>query len=52
MIENSKRFNSSSESFGCLWVFWHILGKGSDFHKEPTNFLKLSAKCDKARLFK
>ena len=45
-------FNPSNEIFGCLWVFWHTLAKGSDFHKDPTNFLKLFAKYDKPRLFR
>ena len=45
-------FNPSNEIFGCLWVFWHTLAKGSDFHKDPTNFLKLFAKYDEPRLFR
>ena len=45
-------FNPSNETFGCLWVFWHTLAKGSDFHKEPTNCLKLFAKYDEPRLFR
>ena len=45
-------FNPSNEIFGCLWVFWHTLTKGSDFHKDPTNFLKLFAKYDEPRLFR
>ena len=31
---------------------WHTLAKGSDFHKEPTNSLKLFAKYDEPLLFR
>ena len=37
-------FNSSNETFGCLWVFWHTLAKESDFYKEHINFLELNVK--------
>ena len=47
-----REFNPSNEIFGCLWVFWHTLAKGSDFHKDSTNFLKLFAKYDEPRLFR
>ena len=47
-----KYFNPSNEIFGCLWLFWHTLAKGSDFHKDPTNFLKLFVKYDELRLFR
>ena len=52
MIVNSKKFYPSNETFACLWVFWHTLAKGADFHKEPTIFWKLFAKYDEHRLFR
>ena len=45
-------FNPSNETFGCLWVFWHTLSKGSGIHKEPTIFLKFFAKYNEPCLFR